>query len=201
MAEEMRKCGYRYCTMRGDQTGIQIQRRCKDSDETPASGTILLPANSARSLDVCRARRRVLLVRRCGEAARRTTLLLPVQVSKVKEQLEMEELTVFDGKEELERAMVVLLGVVGGVRSWATLEESIGRTPVRRLVKRRTKTPVDSSTGVGSTFVAAISATRAARAAYERWSVDALGNDKDREGLPAWPYARSARHPSCEELR
>jgi hypothetical protein len=113
----------------------------------------------------------------------------------------MEELTVANGEGESGRATVMLLGVVGGVKSWVTLEESTGRTPGRRLPKRRPNTPVDSSTGAGSTSLGAISAMRAAWAAYESLSVDALGDDKDREDLRAWPYERSARHPSCEELR
>jgi hypothetical protein len=128
------------------------RQQCDNSKETPTRGhNRVLPVNSTRPLDVCRARRCVLLVRWCGGAARRPTLLLQVEVRKVQERLRIEELAVVSGEEESGRAMVMLLGVVGGVRSWATLEESTGRTPVRRLPKRRPNRPVDSSTAADST--------------------------------------------------
>jgi hypothetical protein len=60
-----------------------------------------------------------------------------------------------EGKGSSERDMVVVLGVVGGVASCVTL------TPVRRLAKKRPKTPVDSSTMMGSTDAWALSATQA----------------------------------------
>jgi hypothetical protein len=66
-----------------------------------------------------------------------------------------------EGKGSSERDMVVLLGVVGEVVSCVTLEASTGRTPVRRLAKRRPKTPVDSSTTTGSTGAWALWATQA----------------------------------------
>jgi hypothetical protein len=78
----------------------------------------------------------------------------------VEEQLRIVRLTVVESKGASKRAMVVLLGVVGGVASWASLGKSAARTPVRRLAKKRPKTPVDSSTMMGSTDAWALSATQ-----------------------------------------
>jgi hypothetical protein len=133
----------------------------KHSEEDQARGrSRLLPANSTRPLDVGGARRCVFLASRRGGAAGRTTLFLRVEVSVVEEQLRIVRLTVVESKGASKRAMVVLLGVVGGVASWASLGKSAARTPVRRLAKKRPKTPVDSSTMMGSTDAWALSATQ-----------------------------------------